>query len=255
MVNLQPQLEWMQIYRDAWRMMRDYFWDPSMNGNDWDMMRERYEALLPRVGTREELDDLIAQLVAELCALHVFISPARDAIGEPTPHAEMASLGATLERSVEAGGYIVNRVFHQDPDLAASKRSPLDRPLCGSPAVPEGSVIEAVNGVPVLSLPSPQFALRNQAGEQLRISLRYASDLDISTDIIVAPLTQAEFDDLRYSDWEASRRKFVEEAGGGRIGYIHVRSTSGSAYTDFARQFFPIFDREGLIIDGKFYSC
>lgn len=67
MVALQPQREWVQIYRDAWRMMRDYFWDPGMNGNDWDMMRERYEALLPRVGTRDELDDVISQLVAELC--------------------------------------------------------------------------------------------------------------------------------------------------------------------------------------------
>jgi tricorn protease len=252
MIALQPQLEWMQLYRDAWRMMRDYFYDPGMNGNDWDMMRERYEALLPRVGTRDELDDVISQLVAELCALHVFISPARDAIGEPSPHARMASLGATLERDVSAGGYVVTRVFHQEPDLAASKAaSPLDRPLCSSPAVPAGSVIEAINGVPLLSLPSPGFALRNQAGHQLRLTVRYATDLDISTDIVVAPLSMSEFDDLRYSDWEAKRRAIVEETGGGRIGYIHVRSTSGSAYTDFARQFFPVFDREALIIDVR----
>ena len=167
----------------------------------------------------------------------------------------MASLGATLERDVTAGGYTVTRVFHQEPDLAASKAaSPLDRPLCGSPAVPDGSVLEAVNGVPLLSLPAVGFALRNQAGQELRLSVRYAGSLDVSTDIIVAPLSQAEFDDLRYSDWEASRRAIVEETSGGRVGYIHVRSTSGASYTDFARQFFPVFDREALIIDVRHNS-
>ena len=110
--------------------MRDYFYDPNMHGNDWPAMRQRFAALLPRVGSRSELNDLISQLVAELCALHVFVSGARDEPREPTPHATTGHLGAVLQRAPSLGGYVVRSIFHQDPDLIASKpASPLDRPL------------------------------------------------------------------------------------------------------------------------------
>jgi len=239
-----PGREWKQMFIDAWRMERDYFYDPGMHGNDWNAVRDRYLPLVDRVTDRAELSDLIGEMVGELSSLHIYVFGGDYRSGpEDIPH---ASLGARLERDERSGGYRVEYVYRSDPD-EPSKLSPLARPEVN---IGEGDVIEAINGVSLIGGPGPNALLRRQSGKQVRLTVRPKGAGD-SRDVIVEPISYRMARDLRYRDWEYTRRLQVEEAGDNEIGYVHLRAMSGDDYSDWAREFYPILNRKGLIVDVR----
>lgn len=120
-----PRADFRGIFLDAWRLERDYFYDRNMQGVDWSAMRERYLPLVDRVADREELNDVIAQMVSELSALHIFVHGGD--IRKPSDQIDLAALGALLKRDEKAGGFVVEHVYLHDPDLPNSA-PPLDRP-------------------------------------------------------------------------------------------------------------------------------
>jgi tricorn protease len=239
-----PQQEWRQMFIEAWRLERDYFYDRNMHGVDWPAMRDKYLPLVDRVTTRGELSDLIAQMVSELSALHTYVAGGdmRSGADDVPP----ASLGAVLVRDEDAGGYRVEHVYRADPDepgrLAPLARLGVD--------VAEGDVIETVNGMPTLSVPDVHALLRHRAGKQVRLRVRSRGDGE-PRDVIVKPITAEQARDLRYHEWEYTRRLETEERSGGRIGYVHLRAMGGENFTEWAKGFYPIFDREGLIVDVR----
>jgi tricorn protease len=240
---LDPREEWRQMFREAWRLERDYFYDRNMNGVDWPAMRRKYEPLVARVTDRAELNDLLGQMVAELSALHMFVRGG-DLRETPDPVA-LSSLGAELFRDEAAGGYRIRRIYRADPDYP-DELSPLAKPAVGAA---EGDVLTAVDGVPLLSVPDPAVVLRAKAGKQVLLAIKDAKS-GKSRDAIAVPLkgTAAE---LRYDDWENTRRLRVEEAGKGDLGYVHLRSMGGDDFSDFARSFYPVYRRKGLIVDVR----
>jgi tricorn protease len=233
-----------QMFREAWRLERDYFYDPKMHGVDWPAMLEKYRPLSLRVTSRSELNDLLAQMVSELSALHTFVKGGVQRRGED--EIEVASLGALLARDEAAGGWRVEHLYRADPDV------PEDTGPFAYPGVfvEEGGVIESINGVPTLSVPDPGVLLRNQAGKQVLLRVKDGKTKK-SRDVVVTPLSPEEAADLRYGDWEYSRRLAVEEKGKGEIGYLHLRAMGGDDYTSWARDFYPVYDRPGLIIDVR----
>lgn len=247
--SFSPREQWQQMFREAWRLERDYFYDPKMHGVDWPGMLEKYRPLSLRVTSRGELDDLLGQMVSELSALHTFVYGGEHRKGEDD--VDVGSLGAALVRDDAAGGWRVTRLYRHDPDLPATA-GPLLAPGAG---VKEGDVIEAINGVPTLSVTDPGFLLRNQAGKQVLLTLagakaaRPGGKPGKSRQVVVTPIPPAKAADLRYTDWETSRRLTVEEKSGGEIGYVHLRAMNGRDYTSWARDFYPAFNRQGLIID------
>ncbi len=238
--TLDPREDWRQIFIDAWRMERDYFYDPGMNGVDWNAMRDKYLSLVDRVTTRDELSDLIGRVVGELSALHTSVRGGDRRQGPE--EIQLASLGARTRRDAEAGGYVVDRVYTADPDYP-SERAPLAAPEV---QVVAGDVIEAVNGAPTLEAPSLGALLRDQQGRQVRLRVRSGKT---ARDVIVVPTGDER--SLRYADWEYSRRLEVERLAEGRIGYVHLQAMSGGDLTDWYRQFYPVFDRAGLIVDVR----
>src|SRR6266513_4913081 len=110
-----PRAEFRELFLDAWRMERDFFYDRNMHGVDWPRVRDRYLPLVDRVSDRNELNDVIAQMVSELSALHIFVfgGDAR----KPADEIDIASLGAILRRDEKAGGSVVDHVYLHDPDL------------------------------------------------------------------------------------------------------------------------------------------
>jgi tricorn protease len=242
--SLQPREEWRQMFREAWRLERDYFYDRGMNGVDWKAMLAKYGPLVDRVSDREELSDLLAQMVSELSALHIFVrgGDVREGREDILP----ASLGALLERDEEAGGWRVAQLFSGDPDYP-DEVSPLARPGVD---VREGDVIEAINGVATLTAADPSELLRDQAGKQVLLRVRPAGG-GAARDVVVEPITPRQDADLRYSAWEESRRERVDELGGGAIGYVHLRAMTGNNYEEWARQYYPVFNRQGLVIDMR----
>jgi len=227
--------DWRQIFMDAWRMERDYFYDPGMHGVDWEGVRDKYLPLVDRVTTRDELSDVIGRVVGELSALHTSVRGGDLRTGDE--NIRIASLGARLVRSPEQG------VYKTDPDYP-DEMSPLADPELG---IAEGDVIQAVNGQDVLSVPAIGALLRNQT-RQVRLRVKPASSGG-TRDVMVTPTLNER--SLRYRDWEYTRRLRVEEDGSGQIGYLHLTAMGGGNITEFYRNFYPVFNRQGLIIDVR----
>jgi len=176
--SLDPREEWRQMFVDAWRMERDYFYDRNLHNVDYQGLLERHRPFVDRVSDRAELNDLLAHLVGELSALHTFVRGGD--LRQSTDSVAPGSLGARLVRD---------------------------------------EVKPAAGG-----------ATRKE---------------------IVFPIAPGTDSDLRYAEWEYTRRLEVEKAGKGEIGYVHLRAMGGDNYTEWVKNFYPVFDRKGLIIDVR----
>lgn len=241
---IDPREEFRQMFLESWRLERDYFYDPKLHSVDYQGIFTRHLPLVERVTDRDELSDLIASLVGELSALHIFVYGG-DARRSPD-RIGIATLGARLTRDEQAGGYRIAHIYQSEPDYL-DVSSPLSRPGVG---VAQGDVILAINGVPTLSVPSPELLLRNQAGQQVLLRVR-AADAKKESDVIVKPISLDDDANLRYTEWEYTRRLRVEKAGEGNLGYVHLRAMGGGNYTEWVKSFYPVFDRKGLIIDVR----
>lgn len=242
--SVQPREEWRQMLTEAWRLERDYFYDPKMHGVDYQAILKRHQPLVERVRDRAELSDLIASMVGELSALHTFVSGGDFRAG--TDQIAPASLGAALSRDAAQGGWRVDKIYNGDPDYP-NTASPLARPGVD---MKEGDVILSVNGTETLSTPDIGSLLRNQAGKQVLLRILEKAKGTVR-DCIVTPISPAGSSDLRYTDWEISRREKVEEEGKGDIGYVHLRAMGQGDIAQWAKDFYPVFHRQGLIIDVR----
>ena len=234
--------DWRQIFIDAWRLERDYFYDPGMHGLAWDVVLEKYLELVGRVTTRAELNQLIGRVIGELSALHTSVRGGDTREGDDD--VAVASLGARLVRDPDAGGYRIDHIYQGDPDYP-DELSPLADPDLD---IADGDVIEAVNGVATLSVGHIGALLRNQQGQQVLLRVRSGAGGE-GHDVIVVPAANEL--NLRYTDWEYSRRLEVKEAAAGQIGYVHLRAMGSSDINAWYRQFYPVHDRPGLIVDVR----
>ena len=238
---INPREDWKQIFTDAWRMERDYFYDKNMHGVDWDGMFKKYFPLVDRVTTRNELSDLITRLIGELSSLHT--SARGGDTRSDSKSIQVASLGAETSRDEANGGFRIDYIYKADPDYPNGK-SPLDDPYLD---VKEGDVITKVNGRDALSALDMGELIRNQVGKQVRITLKRGTT---TRDVIVKP-TGSEFW-LRYADWEYNNRLKVEKESDDQIGYLHLRAMGSQDISQFYREFYPVFNRKGLIVDVRY---
>jgi tricorn protease len=239
-VAIEPADEWRQMLLDAWRMQRDFLYDPEFRGVDWAAVRDRYARLVERVGDRRELDELLRQMVAEVGVLH---SQVRG--GEYPSDPETASpafLGGTFEPAPE--GLRITHIYRTDPELPAD-RAPLARP--GVDLAP-GDIITRVNGRPVAYEGELARLLAHQAGEQVRVDFLRAGEEGA---VVVQPVNAGRDAFLRYADWVTGRRDAVETATDGRVGYLHLRAMGAGDMAEFVREFFANLDRDGLVIDVR----
>lgn len=242
--SLLPAEEWRQVYTESWRMMRDYFYDRNMHGVDWRAMHAKYRPLVDRVSDRAELNDVIAAMVGELSALHIFVRGGDQR--ESPDQIQTASLGVTWFRDEPAGGWRIRHLYRADPDYPG-ELGPLARPEIGAQP---GDVITRINGRSTLSVASPELLLRNQAGRQVLLEIQPFNG-GSNRVVIVQPLSPAQDADLRYNEWELTRRELVEQLGDRQIGYVHLRAMGAADIARWARDFFPAFNRQGLIIDVR----
>jgi tricorn protease len=239
-----PQEEWRAMFIEAWRLERDYFYDPGMHGVNWKAMLDKYLPLVDRVTTRSELSNLIAQMVSELSALHIFVGGGDLRRGDDA--ISVASLAAVLTRDESGGGYRVEHIYQTDPD-EPDQLGPLARPGVD---ISVGDVILLINGRSILDVPDYAMLLRGQAGRQVLLRVEPV-DGGETREVIVEPVSSRQDANLRYHEWEYTRRLDVEERGEGKIGYLHLRAMGRRNYTEWAKGYFPVFTRQGLIIDVR----
>ena len=242
--SVDPRQEWRQMFVEAWRLERDYFYDPNLHGVDYKGLLQKYLPYVDRVSDRDELSDLTAHLVGELSALHIFVVGGDLRRGQDNINA--ASLGAVLEKDEQKGGYRIQHIYVTDPDYP-DQLSPLAKPGLN---IHEGDIITAINGVSVLGADDPAVLLKNQAGKQVLLEVK-PKDGQKAVSVIVEPITLRAEANLRYNQWEYQRRLLVDEKGKGDIGYVHLRAMGGGNYSEWVRDFYPVFNRKGLIIDVR----
>jgi len=247
-IHVQPREEFRGLFLDAWRLERDFFYDKDMHGVNWPAMRDRYLPLVDRVADRDELNDVIAQMVGEVSALHTFVQGG-DA-RHTADHVDVATFGAQLRRDEKAGGYVVVHIYAHDPDLP-DQAPPFARP---DSMVKEGEIITSIDGVDALSVSDEGALLRNKAGTQVLLHVKSEKGDAAAAggrDVLVKPISAREDAQLRYNEWEYTRRLAVDKESGGNIGYVHLRAMGSGDIDQWARDFYPIFDRQGLIIDVR----
>ena len=158
---------------------------------------------------------------------------------------ETASLGAVLSRDDDAGGYRVTHIYRADPDRP-EELSPLARPASRARV---GDLLRTINGVALTGVDAPERLLRGQAGHQVRLGITTREGR--KRDLIVEPISSERLRDLRYDEWKVTRRLMVDSLGAGEIGYVHLRDMGSSDMAQWHRDYYPVFNRRGLIIDVR----
>ncbi len=241
-VKIDPRAEWPQTFVEAWRINRDYFYDPGFQGADWNAMRKKYEPFLPHVATRGDLDRVIGWLLSELAVGHSRFAPGERFHERKTVPGGL--LGADYE--VADGRYRFKKVYgglSSSPEL----RSPLTAP---GVEVKAGDYLLAVRGQE-LRAPTELYSLfENTAGKSIEITVGPTADGKNSRTVTVEPLTSEAA--LRNLNWVQENIKKVDKATGGRVAYVYVPNTAALGHAYFKRFFFPQCDKEAIIVDERF---
>ena len=239
---INPREEWRQLFLDAWRLHRDFAFDPNLRGLDWNAIRAKYEPLVERVGHRGELTELIGQMTSELGILHSQLGAGdipRDGDKSVASH-----LGAVFERVSD--GLRISHIYKTEADLPA-QAGPLTRAGVDAQA---GDIITAVNGRQISSEADLSAILAHQANQQVILTLRRGENDPHHT--VVRPVNGFANFMLRYRDWVEGRKAATTElAGNSDIGYLHIRAMGSNDIADFARNFYEHWDKDGIIIDVR----
>jgi tricorn protease len=238
-----PRAEWRQIFQDAWRFQRDYFYDPNLHGVDWDGMRERYGALIEQSVTRWDVDFVLGELIAELNASHTYRGGGDQ---EQAPFRPVGLLG--VDWVVANGAYRIARIVEGAP-WDADVRSPLSDPTLG---VRAGDYVLAVNGIRLEPATDPYAAFAGLANRTVTLTVNGRPTMDGAREVLVQTLASEA--QLRHLAWIEANRRRVEEATGGRVGYVYVESTGVPGQTALVRQFAAQLATDALIVDERFNS-
>jgi len=241
-VPVLPQAEWAQMYREAWRLQRDFFWTEGMLGIDWEKVYHRYLPLIARLNTRSEFSDLIWEMHGELGTSHAY-EMGGDYRESPT-YAQ-GFLGADLAYDESADAWIVARVICGDA-WSSQYGSPLETPGVN---IRQGDRIVAINGRHVSKKRSPYEQLVNTAGSEISLTVLPNGSDEPRT---VTLKTLGDDRPVRYREWVENNRRMVHEATGGRVGYVHVPNMGPLGYSEFHRGFLSEVGRGALIVDVRF---
>jgi len=236
-----PAAEWKQIFADAWRIERDYFYDPGMHGLNWNQVKERYGKMLEGATTREEANFVIAEMIGELNASHTYLSGGDL---ERTKTQNTGYLGVDYEAD---GEYYKIKKIIRGASYDAEARSPFD--VSGIDAQ-EGMYILAVNGVPLTTAQDPYSVFEGLANKAVEITYNTKASFNGAKTVTVQTLGD-EYR-LRHLAWINEMATKVSEATNGEIGYIYVPSTGVDGQNELIRQFNAQWQKKGLIIDERF---
>ncbi|MFZ1752525.1 MAG: S41 family peptidase [Caldilineaceae bacterium] len=278
-VSVDPQSEWEQMFREAWRLQRDHFWNEEMSEVDWQTVYQRYFPLIQRVGSRSEFSDLMWEMQGELGTSHAY------EIGgdyRPRPSFNQGFLGANATWDAGANGYRLDGFILGDP-WDSQAHSPLAAPGVD---VRPGDLLVAVNGQPLSAAISPAQLLVNQAQEEVLLTIRREKETgdqpetaknggpesNASENGAVTPTsadakqrkknnsglhtttvhTLANERAARYRAWVNDNRRRVHEASDGQVGYVHIPDMGSGGYAEFHRGYLAEVDKPALIVDVRF---
>lgn len=244
-INVDPRAEWRQIYREAWRIMRDWFYDPNYHGQNLAELERHFAEYLPNITRRADLNGLMSQMLGYISVSHLAVGGG----DVPTPASQPSRVGLLgADYEISQGRYRFKRIYassrFNDPN--GSVPSPLDRPGIN---VREGEYLLAVDGQNIEASKNIYSYFEGKAGRPAKITVGPNPNGDGSRQLTVFPAPGE--NRLRRAHWAEMNRRRVEELSGGRLGYIFVESY-GQGIMDFMRGLSGYGDKQGVIIDQRF---
>jgi tricorn protease len=241
-VMIDPTAEWTQIFDEAWRINRDYFYDPGMHGTNWVAMKKKYQPFLQHVATRSDLNRLIQWMCSEIGVGHHRVGGGERL--SSTVSVPGGLLGADFE--IVSNRYRLKKIYgglNWNPDL----RSPLTEPGINAKT---GEYILAVNGRELTAADNIYSFFENTSGKIVELTLGPNPNTTGSRTVQVVPVGSESA--LRNRDWVEGNLRFVHEATKGQVAYVYVPNTTTQGHEYFKRYFFPQIDKKAIIIDERF---
>jgi tricorn protease len=240
-VRVDPRAEWRQMYREVYRIERDFLYDPGFHGYALRAAWDAHEKYLDGIGSRHDLNYLLDELLAGLSLQHVYL------FGGDVPRAEGRKCGLLgADYAVENGRHRITRVYRGEswnPGL----RAPLTQPGAG---VKEGEYLLAVNGQDLRGEDEVYRLFEGTAGKQTILKVGPSADGKGSREVTVVPVPSER--QLRNLAWVDANRRAVDKMTGGRVAYVYLPDTAAGGYTRFNRYFFAQAGRDGVIVDERF---
>ncbi|HYJ86946.1 MAG TPA: S41 family peptidase [Pyrinomonadaceae bacterium] len=236
-VRVDRPSEWAEMFDDGWRTMKYRFYDPKMHGFDWDAARAKYRPLVDYVGDRQELLNILNEMIGELNASHTGTAPpprGRDSAGVSTAH-----LGIELEPDTSAGRYRVTHIY---------ENGPADKDWV---KVKVGDYLLAINGKPVKAGDEYWQLLNNRLNRKIEVQLNSKPSEDGAWRTRIEAITTNAYGQLRYERWVSERRKKVDQLSGGRIGYLHIQAMNQPSLRKFEKEIREFRNKEALVIDQR----
>ena len=237
-----PAEEWNQIFHEVWRRYRDWFYVSNMHGYDWIALREQYKPLLQYVSHRSDLNYVIAEMISELTVQHAYVEggdfqiPPRPRVGLP---------GARFELDKQSGRYRISKIFEgqNEEDIY---RSPLTEIGVN---IKVGDYVLAIDGEELKGTDDPYRLLRNKADNPVSLTVNSTPSMTGARVVSYRPITDES--SLIYLNWIANNRRKVDQATGGRVGYIHIPDMGANGIREFIKWYYPQIRKEALIVDVR----
>jgi len=237
-VKVDKSTEWAEMFDDAWRTMKYRFYDPDMHGKDWDAARAKYQPLVQDVGDRQELLNIVNEMIGELNASHTGAAPpprGRESGAIATVH-----LGVELEADATAGRYKVTHVYEDGP---------ADKDWV---KVSVGDYLIAINGKPIKAGDDYWELLNNtRLNRKVEVMFNNKASEDGAWRARIEPVSTQAYSQLRYERWVKQRREMVNKLSNGRIGYLHIQAMNPPSLRKFEKEVRENRNKEALIIDQR----
>ncbi len=236
-VRIEHPAEWAEMFDDGWRTMKYRFYDPQMHGFDWDAARAKYRPLVDYVGDRQELLNLLNEMIGELNASHTGAAPPPRGTGSGA--VSTGHLGLELQPDNSAGRYRVTHIFEDGPADKDWVR------------VSKGDYLIAINGKPVKAGDEYWQLLNNRLNRKVEVKFNSKPVEEGAWSTRIEAITTNAYSQLRYERWVKERRKTVDELSNGRIGYLHIQAMNQPSLRKFEKEIREFRNKEALVIDQR----
>jgi tricorn protease len=235
-VRIDKSAEWAEMFGDAWRTMKYRFYDPKMHGMDWDAMRSKYQPLVEYVGDRQELLNIVNEMIGELNASHTGAAPGP---GGREGAAQTRHPGIDFEPDAQAGRYKVTHVYEDGP---------ADKDWV---KVKAGDYLISIDGKPVTATDNYWRMLNNPLNRRVTLTFNSKPVEEGAWKARIEPVTAQAFNQLRYERWVKERRATVDKLSNGKIGYLHIQAMNPQSLRKFEKELREFRDKQGMIIDQR----
>ncbi|MBC3829933.1 PD40 domain-containing protein [Undibacterium amnicola] len=239
-MRVDPRAEWEQIFNETWWMQKEFFYDANLHGIDWDAIYKRYHPLLKHVQRREDLNDLMVEMIGELQVGHNRVGGGD--IHQETPVA-VGLLGAdfTFEN-----GYVRIKSILKGDRWSPFSPAPLAIPGLD---VKEGDYLVAIDGKAIDAKTNLFSLLENKVGKQVNLSIMRDLTTKVTHQVTVQPIANEA--DLRQWHWIEKNREYVQKKTDGKVAYVYLPNTGGEGYQYFNRMFYAQAEKSALIVDER----